>query len=463
MELPKKSQQCTPPVESSYTSFRGISLGSIHFGIATANHGKVPDNNPRYRVLTVASHPVPYAVCVFRALSNHPQLDFQVAFCSLRGTTPDYDPEFDTTVQWDVPLLDGYTWTHVPNRGSGAENFFGLYNPGLWKLIWRGRFDAVNCHLGYRSASFWIAFFAARLSGTAFLFGTDAASLAPRDASSWKSSVKRLLWPHLFGLADQVTVPSSAGADLMRSLGIGNERISVTRFVVDNDWWTDQAARSDRGATRAAWGVSERDLVVLFSAKLQSWKRPLDLLRAFAAAAIPNSVLVFAGEGPLRAEIESEATVLGIAASVRILGFANQSQLPAIYSSADLFVLPSSYDPCPVVVCEAMVCGLPVLLSDEIRGRFDLVQRGLTGDIFPCGDIEALAASLRRLLSDRATLTALSANARARMTTWSPRENVRATVAAIACAVAHRRGHDTVNVTSPGADSPVHTPGSSKS
>jgi glycosyltransferase involved in cell wall biosynthesis len=241
----------------------------------------------------------------------------------------------------------------------------------------------------------------------------------------------------------------------MLSLGIANERISLTPFVVDNDWWTEQAARSDRRANREALAVSERDRVVLFSAKLQSWKRPLDLLRAFAAAAVQNSVLVFTGEGPLRAEIESEAAMLGIASSVRILGFKNQSQLPAIYSSADLLVLPSSYDPCPVVVCEAMVCGIPVLLSDEIRGRFDLVQPGLTGDIFPCGDVESLAANLRRLLSDRATLTTLSANARARMATWSPRENVAATVEAIVCAVARRRGHDSAPAASPDSDSPI--------
>lgn len=430
-----------------------------------ANCGKSPREllcMTRYRVLTVASHPVPYAVSIFRALSNHPEINFQVAFCSLGGAAAVHDPEFAATIQWDVPLLDGYTWTPVPNRRRGPENFFGLYNPSLWKLIRRGRFDALNCHLSYRCVSFWTAFVAARLSGTAFLFGTDASSLAPRDASHWKSSVKRLLWPHLFGLADQVTVPSAAGVDLMRSLGIPSERVSLTHFVIDNDWWSDHAARSDRRATRAAWSVSDSDLVVLFSAKLQSWKRPLDLLRAFAAAAVPNSVLVFAGEGPLRHEIESEAAALGIASRVRLLGFMNQSQLPAVYSSADLFVLPSSYDPCPIVVCEAMVCGLPVILSDEIRGRFDLVERGLTGDIFPCGDVEALAASLRRLMSDRTTLTRLSTNARTRMATWSPRENVAATVAAIGCAVARRRGHDSAPSASPDSDSPVRVRGSSK-
>lgn len=394
----------------------------------------------RYRVLTIASHPVQYAAPIFRRLAQQPQLDFHVAYCSLRGVKPSLDRDFGQEVQWDVPLLDGYDWVHVANRGSGDGSFWGLRNSGLWKLIRKGKFEAVSVHLGYRVASFWIAYLAARTSGAAFLFGTDATSLAPRDGRAWKRVFKQLTWPWLFRLADQICAPSSAGVELMRSLGFPEERISLTHFVVDNDWWNARAAEVDRDAVRAAWGVSKQELVVLFCAKLQSWKRPLDLLRAFGSANVPDAVLAFAGEGALRAQIEAEAAQLGVTSRLRMLGFLNQSELPAAYTSADLFVLPSEYDPCPVVVCEAMICGLPVLLSDRIRGRFDLVQAGVTGDIFPCGDVQALAASLVKLLSDRAKLGTMRENARRRMTTWSPRQNVAGTVEAFARAVRRRCG-----------------------
>lgn len=401
----------------------------------------------RYRVLFVGSHPVQYQSPIFRRLANQQELDIHVAYCTLKGAEAAHDPEFGAKIQWDVPLLDGYPWSQVPNRGSGKESFWGLCNPGLWKLIRKGNYDAVVCYAAYVRASFWIACLAAKISGAAFLFGTDAASLVPRDGRSWKIPAKKILWPLLFRLANQVIVPSSASVQMIRELSIPEDRISLTPFVVDNDWWTDRSHRADRHATRAAWGVSDRGLVVLFCAKLQDWKRPLDLLHAFATAAVPDSVLVFAGEGPLRPQIESEAAALGIASQVRILGFINQSQLPAAYSSADLFVLPSGYDPCPVVVCEAMLCGLPVVLSDQIRGRLDLVCPGATGDIFPCGNIDALANLLKRLLSDRPSLGKLSANAQARMQTWSPRENISATVDAIERAVgrANNRNADKQN------------------
>ena len=126
-------------------------------------------------------------------MAQHPQIDLQVAYCSLRGAHSAYDPDFATAVQWDVPLLDGYNWVEIPNIGTGTEAFLGLCNPDLWRLIRRGSFDAVLCHTGYLKASFWIAFFATRLSGAVFLFGTDANSLAPRDSLFWKATLKRVL------------------------------------------------------------------------------------------------------------------------------------------------------------------------------------------------------------------------------------------------------------------------------
>src|SRR5437660_891211 len=159
-----------------------------------------------------------------RRMAEHPSVDVQVAYCTLRGAEAGHDPEFGANIQWDVPLLDGYSWTHVPNRGSGAESFFGLFNPGLWKLIRGGEYDAVVSYVGYVRASFWVALASAKLSKAAFIFGTDAVSLTPRDGPAWKSKVKRFLWPRLFRLADQVIAPSAGTRELMRTLNIPPHR-----------------------------------------------------------------------------------------------------------------------------------------------------------------------------------------------------------------------------------------------
>lgn len=342
------------------------------------------------------------------------------------------DPEFGVEIKWDRPLLEGYPWVHVPNRSlwPGLRRFFGLVNPGLWELIRTGGFDAVAVFTGYMYASFWISAAAAKVYGKPLLFGTDITTLRPLDERAWKVWVKPLVAPWIFHMTDIVGVGSSAGRDLMQSLGIPEKRIVLTPFVVDNDWWIEQTTHVDKTAVRRAWGVPDEAPVVLFCGKLQPWKRPLDLLKAFARANVPGTYLVYTGEGPLREEVAVQASTLGIAERVRMLGFVNQSELPAVYCAGDLLVVSSEQDACPVVVCEAMLCGTPVVISDEVKGRFDLIEQGVNGFVYPYGNIEELAIILRQVLADRERLQHLGEKARQRMDTWSPRENVDAWVGA---------------------------------
>lgn len=385
------------------------------------------------RVLMVASHPVQYSSPIIRLMAQDPRLEIKVAYCSMQGAEPHIDPDFGIEVKWDVPLLEGYPWVLVPNRSPvpGVGSFFGLFNPGVWRLISRGKFDAVVLYTGYVCATFWMAIAAAKWNHIPVVFGTDATTLQPRDYKGWKLQVKKLLVPAIFRLADVAIAPSEASRRFILGLGIPESRIALTPFVVDNPWWRQQASEVDRGAVRREWRIPEEALVVLFCAKLQPWKRPDDALRAFAKANVKGTFLVFAGDGPMRASLESNAKSLGVVERTRFLGFVNQSGLPSVYRSADLFILPSKSDACPVVVCEAMLCGCPVVLSDEIRGRFDLVKDGETGFIYPCGNIDALAAILSSTLTDRSKLSELGRAAVTRMETWSPRENVDGTVQAV--------------------------------
>ncbi len=394
-----------------------------------------------YRVLMVSSHPVQYMSPLLRLMAQHPQLDIQVAYCSLQGAEAGIDPEFGVAVQWDIPLLEGYPWQQIPNtsRAPGLGRFWGLMNPGLWRLIRRGRFDAVIAYTGYTYASFWIAAAAAKSKGIPFLFNTDATSLDVRSGSRWKLWLKQWVLPRIFGLADVAISTSTAGSKFLASLGLPPQRVVMTPFVADNDWWIERTSQVDRTDIRQQWSIPHEALVVLFCAKLQPWKRPADVLQAFAQADVANTYLVFAGEGPLKPDLMATAEALQISDRVRFLGFVNQSHLPATYRSADLFVLPSEYDPCPVVVCEAMLCGCPVVLSDEIRGRFDIVQPGQTGFIYPCGDVAALTHTLQEALADRDRLQTLSRAALQRMATWAPPDNVAATLEAVQRAVVLKR------------------------
>jgi glycosyltransferase involved in cell wall biosynthesis len=357
-------------------------------------------------------------------------MELMVSYCSMQGAETGLDPGFGIKVSWDTPLLDGYPWISVRNHAlrPGLGNFFGLINPGLWKLIRDGHFDAVLVS-GYFYASAWISIAAAKWYGVPLLFITDSHSLHSwASQSKWKLRIKKVLVTKIFSLGNALLALSSGGVEHLKRLGFSSNRIVLAPYVVDNAWWSEEAARVDRNAVRSSWRISANGTVVLFCAKLQRWKAPMDVLRAFAMANIPNAYLVFAGEGPERSNLEDEVTELGLGDRVRFLGFLNQSQLPSTYCAADLLVLPSLYEPFGLVVNEAMLCGLPVVVSDHVGARFDLVHPNESGYIFPVGDVKALAGILKQVLPDVAKRARMGSAARQQMREWSPKEFVESIV-----------------------------------
>jgi glycosyltransferase involved in cell wall biosynthesis len=105
---------------------------------------------------------------------------------------------------------------------------------------------------------------------------------------------------------------------------------------------------------------------------------------------------VLLGEGPDRAAIEAQAQSLGLQDRVRLLG--NRSDVAELLPALDLFVLPSLVEAFPMVVVEAMACGLPVLATD-VGDVARIVETPATGRVVAPRDAVALAAALRELLA----------------------------------------------------------------
>jgi len=378
----------------------------------------------RRRIVILASHVIQYSSPLFRRMAQDPRLDLRIAYCTLQGATPSVDPEFGVEVKWDTSVLDGYPWVHIPNRSPepGLGRFFGLFNPGVWGFIRKNHFDAAILP-GYFYFTAWIAIAAAKWSGTPIIFVTDSHSLRSWNAQSpLKLRFKKWLVRRIFSLGNAIMVSSTGGVEYLKSLGFSSDRIFLVPTAVDNDWWTEQAARVDRAAVRAGWKIPQHATVAVFCAKLQQWKGPMDLLEAFGLAAVPNSYLVYAGDGPEKGNLERRAAELGLTDRVKFLGFVNQSQLPSTYTASDFLVLPSLFEPFGLVVNEAMLCGLPAVVSDRVGAKFDLVRADENGYVFPAGDVDALASILRQVMSDPEKRASMSIAARRRMETWSPKE-----------------------------------------
>jgi glycosyltransferase involved in cell wall biosynthesis len=394
-------------------------------------------NDGKYRVLLLCEHPVQYNTILWSLQARHPKLDILVAYCNLRGAQAAMHPEFGVEVKWDVPLLEGYPWILIPpakarENGSGRPGFF---SKELRRLVRDGGFDAIYVG-GYYFPEAWRVLLAAKRAGIPYILSTDVHTLESRRARNpLTRAIKKAIVGQLFRMAGAVSTGSSGATAYVQSLGVPADRIILGRNTVDNNWWTVSAAAVDRVAIRRVWNIPADAPVALFCAKLQSWKRPGELLEAFARANVPGSHLVFAGDGPLHRELEQSAGALCLADRVHFLGFVNQSGLPAVYVASDLLVLPSDYEPFGLVVNEAMICGCPAVVSDRVGAKYDLIREGVTGSVFPCGEVEALADTMHSLLTDRPRLAKMSAAARERLKSWTPEMNVESFVETVTLAV----------------------------
>ena len=135
------------------------------------------------------------------------------------------------------------------------------------------------------------------------------------------------------------------------------------------------------------------------------------LLRAFHQVhpQYPDWQLTILGEGSRRTELEKLRSQLQLTNCVHLPGAV--TNVRDYLAQADLFVMSSRVEGFPMALCEAMVCGLPVLSTDCLSGPCDIIEDGVNGVLVTPEDVDALAAQLAALMSDPAKRQHLAQNA----------------------------------------------------
>ncbi len=206
-------------------------------------------------------------------------------------------------------------------------------------------------------------------------------------------------------LADAVFSSSACSADwCAQHHSVPRERITVLHTGVDTRLFSPQGFRMDSRPTVVFVGKIVRnkgvELLLEAACRLSSEYPDLRLL------------LVGRAEEGMGEQLQERARACGFPHLLELAGFVDRQHLPAHLASAHVFAAPSQYEGGPgFVYLEAMACGLPVIGCSG-SGAAEVVVPDENGLLIPPGDVNALVAALRRLLSNAAEREAMGARAR---------------------------------------------------
>ena len=209
-----------------------------------------------------------------------------------------------------------------------------------------------------------------------------------------------------------IAISPAIRADLLNTYRIGRAdqyRIVPLGFDLSAFAAIDEAARR---RARAELRIAADAPVLATVGRLTAIKNYSLLLEAAqrVAARFPNLVVLLAGDGELRADLEAQAARLGITANVRFMGW--RRDLPTIYAATDVFALTSRNEGTPVALIEAMAAGVPGV-STDVGGVSDVIASEAMGVRVAVDDVAGFSTAVERLLGDPAARLAMGAAARA--------------------------------------------------
>lgn len=224
----------------------------------------------------------------------------------------------------------------------------------------------------------------------------------------WKEFVKR----RIVALYSAALVGGQRHEEYLVTLGMGSDQVFPGYDAVDNQHFARGAKEVESRKEKVESELREpptreapacQGNYFLASARFIPKKNLSALIRAYAAyrkemesrnAKVEVWDLVLLGDGPLKPDLQSLISDLGLQSYVSMPGFKQYDELPAYYALANAFVHASKSEQWGLVVNEALASGLPVLVSDRCGCSPELVRDGINGFTFDPDDETELTSRL---------------------------------------------------------------------
>ncbi len=280
------------------------------------------------------------------------------------------------------------------NKKPDLLNITGYYDPAQVLLLFWAKLRGVKVVISNESN--------ARDNGSGFL----------------KSLFKKLI----LNLANGFICFGQSSTDFLLSFGISQSKILTQKAAVVDDkkiWSVYKKALTGRENRKAELGLPLYNFI--FVGRLIAPKNLLLLLNVFRQTKNLDWGLILLGEGEQKYDLQQFVSDNQIK-NVTFLNGINWYEVPDYLAMADVFVLPSTSEPWGLVVNEAMVCGLPVLVSDCCGCVEDLVKDGKNGFTFDPKNKEELTQKLNFFIQNPDQIKPLGEVSRQIVTAFSPQK-----------------------------------------
>lgn len=231
----------------------------------------------------------------------------------------------------------------------------------IYKILKSDGYDAIhiNTDTAYLAAVYlWIA----KKAGIKYIIVHSHSDMVDENSGTVrkiKILLHRALCPYVRRNADiRLACSAQAGRWLF-----GKEQFTMIPNGIDIDHFQyNEEARSEY---RKQMGLKGQFVIVTVG-RIAYQKKPCFTADIFAEIArkVPESTLLFVGDGPLREEVQEHVRSMGMEKKVRFLG--NRDDVPQLLSAADVFLLPSLFEGLGIVYIEAQASGMPVFASDMV-------------------------------------------------------------------------------------------------
>jgi glycosyltransferase involved in cell wall biosynthesis len=370
---------------------------------------------PSRRVAVITGLPAPYREPVLAELASRHAIDLRVFYASTGHQDVGWTAP-STHRSYDHLFLKNY----MPERGRRLP-LVGYLSLGLPHELKRFRPDYLIIY-GYNQLSQLLAFRHAIANGIPFALRSDSNAMLDTRTDR-RSQLRRMLVRAIVRRAHALLPVGSANKLFWQHLGALDSQIFMAPYAVDNR------------AIAAAVTNQRRDPLgpvrLLYVGRLLPRKGVDLLLSAFnRLAPLADVTLSIVGDGPLRSELQAIQSPLARDRTIWHGKLPNEQAI-AQMGLADLFVLPSRYEPWGLVVNEAMAAGLPVIAHRHVGAALDLIVPNSTGWIFDHLSTDDLFQSLHRAIMQRDQLPDMGQQAQERIACWSIEKTVDGMIAAI--------------------------------